>query len=116
MRGVRVFVFFFQAEDGIRDIGVAEVQTCALPISRTRRAPPSAYSPLIETASGSITSPWATSTAGPGIGKAVGRGREEVLVAPRRLKEINLRNTQPPVFDTSEQLRLSTQCIRTYAA
>src|SRR5947209_18524458 len=25
--------FFFQAEDGIRDIGVTEVQTCALPIS-----------------------------------------------------------------------------------
>src|SRR3712207_8646357 len=28
--------FFFQAEDGIRDIGVTGVQTCALPIS-TRR-------------------------------------------------------------------------------
>src|SRR3712207_9479577 len=26
-------VFFFQAEDGIRDIGVTGVQTCALPIS-----------------------------------------------------------------------------------
>src|SRR3712207_8126470 len=25
-------VFFFQAEDGIRDIGVTGVQTCALPI------------------------------------------------------------------------------------
>src|SRR3712207_2551135 len=31
---VRVcWVFFFQAEDGIRDIGVTGVQTCALPIS-----------------------------------------------------------------------------------
>src|SRR3712207_8077043 len=27
-----VFIFFFQAEDGIRDIGVTGVQTCALPI------------------------------------------------------------------------------------
>ena len=27
-----LFVFFFQAEDGIRDIGVTGVQTCALPI------------------------------------------------------------------------------------
>src|SRR3712207_7355007 len=27
-----VFVFFFQAEDGIRYIGVTGVQTCALPI------------------------------------------------------------------------------------
>src|SRR3712207_7179106 len=32
--------FFFQAEDGIRDIGVTGVQTCALPISSaSHRAP-----------------------------------------------------------------------------
>src|SRR5438445_6206224 len=30
--------FFFQAEDGIRDIGVTGVQTCALPISGRRGA------------------------------------------------------------------------------
>src|SRR3989304_8966692 len=28
-----MFVFFFQAEDGIRDVAVTGVQTCALPIS-----------------------------------------------------------------------------------
>src|SRR2546429_6580542 len=27
-----IFVFFFQAEDGIRDVAVTGVQTCALPI------------------------------------------------------------------------------------
>src|SRR3712207_7453765 len=27
-----ILLFFFQAEDGIRDIGVTGVQTCALPI------------------------------------------------------------------------------------
>src|SRR6266567_2017345 len=32
------FLFFFQAEDGIRDLTVTGVQTCALPISRRRRA------------------------------------------------------------------------------
>ena len=32
-----VFVFFFQAEDGIRDIGVTGVQTCALPIYSINR-------------------------------------------------------------------------------
>src|SRR3712207_7905210 len=32
-----VFFFFFQAEDGIRDIGVTGVQTCALPISGVLR-------------------------------------------------------------------------------
>src|SRR2546422_6934496 len=31
------FFFFFQAEDGIRDVAVTGVQTCALPISRSRR-------------------------------------------------------------------------------
>src|SRR5258706_11362582 len=30
---LRVFFFFFQAEDGIRDWSVTGVQTCALPIS-----------------------------------------------------------------------------------
>ena len=30
-----VLFFFFQAEDGIRDIGVTGVQTCALPIYRS---------------------------------------------------------------------------------
>src|SRR3712207_7216525 len=30
------YFFFFQAEDGIRDIGVTGVQTCALPIYRLR--------------------------------------------------------------------------------
>src|SRR5947209_14555862 len=32
-----LFFFFFQAEDGIRDIGVTGVQTCALPILRELR-------------------------------------------------------------------------------
>src|SRR3712207_5886142 len=31
-----LYFFFFQAEDGIRDIGVTGVQTCALPISVVR--------------------------------------------------------------------------------
>src|SRR3712207_5708635 len=35
---VLVYIFFFQAEDGIRDIGVTGVQTCALPISSGGRA------------------------------------------------------------------------------
>src|SRR5258707_3240640 len=32
--GGLVYLIFFQAEDGIRDIGVTGVQTCALPILR----------------------------------------------------------------------------------
>src|SRR2546427_2572472 len=34
---MNTFLFFFQAEDGIRDLTVTGVQTCALPISRIRR-------------------------------------------------------------------------------
>src|SRR2546430_9875564 len=50
--GVIVF-FFFQAEDGIRDLTVTGVQTCALPIcfpSRPRRRvarPPAAHSKIL---------------------------------------------------------------------
>src|SRR2546430_13465804 len=37
-----IFFFFFQAEDGIRDLTVTGVQTCALPISSaSTSAPPS---------------------------------------------------------------------------
>src|SRR5256884_6234392 len=34
------YVFFFQAEDGIRDVAVTGVQTCALPISPSANAAP----------------------------------------------------------------------------
>src|SRR3712207_8225362 len=40
MFGLSIFFFFFQAEDGIRDIGVTGVQTCALPISPIPRLAP----------------------------------------------------------------------------
>src|SRR5437867_11805877 len=40
-----MFLFFFQAEDGIRDRTVTGVQTCALPISRAARAAPVATTP-----------------------------------------------------------------------
>src|SRR5690606_39540536 len=33
----RICLFFFQAEDGIRDFHVTGVQTCALPIFRAKR-------------------------------------------------------------------------------
>src|SRR2546427_9563518 len=39
-----LFFFFFQAEDGIRDLTVTGVQTCALPISAV--TPPAGVGPL----------------------------------------------------------------------
>src|SRR5258707_8049033 len=41
--------FFFQAEDGIRDIGVTGVQTCALPICLSLKADPGAIGERNET-------------------------------------------------------------------
>src|SRR2546430_5959888 len=40
-----LYVFFFQAEDGIRDLTVTGVQTCALPISPADEHPPTASCP-----------------------------------------------------------------------
>src|SRR2546430_14549140 len=37
-------IFFFQAEDGIRDLTVTGVQTCALPISRSPSVPAAQFS------------------------------------------------------------------------
>src|SRR3712207_6987559 len=44
--------FFFQAEDGIRDIGVTGVQTCALPIFRTLPDSTIEFSSVLMTADG----------------------------------------------------------------
>src|SRR2546430_10796116 len=41
-------VFFFQAEDGIRDLTVTGVQTCALPIFRIQRRCPDLLHPFYE--------------------------------------------------------------------
>src|SRR2546430_10319040 len=38
-KGLVIDIFFFQAEDGIRDLTVTGVQTCALPIYRGRAQP-----------------------------------------------------------------------------
>src|SRR5256884_7226716 len=43
------FFFFFQAEDGIRDVAVTGVQTCALPIWGTM---PSVPSPVMKPSDG----------------------------------------------------------------
>src|SRR3712207_182873 len=52
--GVRL-VFFFQAEDGIRDIGVTGVQTCALPICLFQFSDPGLPQQIIDENRGSFT-------------------------------------------------------------
>ena len=43
-----LFFFFFQAEDGIRDIGVTGVQTCALPILGAKLLKLHSFSPELK--------------------------------------------------------------------
>src|SRR5206468_5291379 len=65
------FVFFFQAEDGIRDLIVTGVQTCALPILRSARMHFQACPRPLEI-------PWrtATRTQAPGFSFAAARNLE----------------------------------------
>src|SRR5205809_3408456 len=56
------FFFFFQAEDGIRDVAVTGVQTCALPISTFCSS--SLSSPLIRVEAHSSHVWWCRSGAG----------------------------------------------------
>src|SRR5206468_5860021 len=47
--------FFIQAEDGIRDLIVTGVQTCALPISRSSvRSPPAEFWPTLKPMQGTM--------------------------------------------------------------
>src|SRR3712207_7238659 len=57
---VEFFFFFFQAEDGIRDIGVTGVQTCALPILRASISPRVRSAVLTVSVPGlAVSPPWA---------------------------------------------------------
>src|SRR3712207_8361117 len=97
------FFFFFQAEDGIRDIGVTGVQTCALPIFSlvggtmflmwlgeqiTSRGIGNGVSLIIMAG---IVANFPTTIAqafeGGQIGKGAGRGRGEISVGAGSLKK-----------------------------
>src|SRR3712207_6914735 len=89
-----MFVFFFQAEDGIRDIGVTGVQTCALPIFMLRRL----------TVTGSTMRPRTTAQKG-AIASALREKAWPLLDAGR---------CAPPIFKVfplrSEERRVGKEC------
>src|SRR2546429_9947563 len=62
---IQWILFFFQAEDGIRDVAVTGVQTCALPIS------------LLNTASGAT---WVSLHHGGGVGMGFSQHAGVVIV------------------------------------
>src|SRR5256885_6515211 len=80
-----VVLFFFQAEDGIRDYKVTGVQTCALPIWKQ----PGAGIEVIQVITVDALDPQPVGGCRPGIAHADSRGshRSTVLVS-RPLKQI----------------------------
>src|SRR2546429_8936231 len=81
------FFFFFQAEDGIRDVAVTGVQTCALPISAGPRAAWARRKRCSPTRGGPSSSICWRSSAVPKIGRASCRGRGEISVVAVSLKK-----------------------------
>src|SRR5688572_32264352 len=73
-----MFFFFFQAEDGIRDLTVTGVQTCALPISTTAWAKASR---LLKTRGASASDPAWTFSPSP-VGSAFPERWLQKLIDP----------------------------------
>src|SRR2546430_10003750 len=89
------YFFFFQAEDGIRDLTVTGVQTCALPISlRSARGVPQCAAPPLARAQGRAAA----------RARAAGTG-------PARCRPL-LRRTdrRRPSGDRSEERRVGKEC------
>src|SRR3712207_9299399 len=98
--------FFFQAEDGIRDIGVTGVQTCALPISR--RPNDRSLNPIPSRTLGEGDQPGRANAAptttprvdGGEIGRASCRGKSVDLGGRRIIKKKKSKKTKHIVHNT----------------
>src|SRR5216683_4185588 len=90
-----VFFFFFQAEDGIRDLIVTGVQTCALPIYEPMRRPPPRPHRLIR--------PPSAARRAHGDRKSVVWGKSVDLGGRRIIKKKTI---------TNQNLRVSRWCVR----
>src|SRR2546430_13956798 len=90
------FIFFFQAEDGIRDLTVTGVQTCALPISVKLALVPLNFTGstavLFNGTSASFTVGSPTTITATEIGRASCRERVEISVVAVSLKKKKERN------------------------
>src|SRR3712207_8672326 len=90
--------FFFQAEDGIRDIGVTGVQTCALPIYAPRPVPVAGiHDEAVVGAGGDGTEP------GPAGPAGTERGHSDGVGVPAR-------GVRPAVECRSEERRVGKEC------
>src|SRR2546430_15090761 len=106
MASLNYLFFFFQAEDGIRDLTVTGVQTCALPISNS-------YDSAALTANGGAINPGANGAGiplngfgGNEIGRGSCRGRGEISVVAGSFKK-KKKNTKRAVgAKASDRLHL----------
>src|SRR5688572_16431268 len=97
--------FFFQAEDGIRDLTVTGVQTCALPIS-ARTGSPNGSRPTLPT----VQSPNEKRSSGRGSNSSIERrllGTRDRSAATRSVR----RQTPPPTI-RSESLEEVSGTVR----
>src|SRR2546430_17095739 len=93
--GLVLVLFFFQAEDGIRDLTVTGVQTCALPICRRSNKRSGADHRSRRSAGGGLRfgDPGRFSERG-GIGRAAGRERGEISVGAGSFKKKKIKIVQ----------------------
>src|SRR2546422_4260934 len=80
-------LFFFQAEDGIRDVAVTGVQTCALPISPEPRTLPSPVRGHVAVEHVSFRYQPALPLALDDVSLAIAPGEVVALVGPSRSEE-----------------------------
>src|SRR2546430_7862036 len=90
------FCFFFQAEDGIRDLTVTGVQTCALPISSA--------DVVVPTDLAVISSPFLFMSNLCFLSKPLTNSRAALPTAPGRLDASTL------TVDRSEERRVGKEC------
>src|SRR2546430_16144313 len=104
--------FFFQAEDGIRDLTVTGVQTCALPISAGAQG---------QSAERERLGDRAPDCGGRGglrqeIGRASWRGRGEISVGAgslkKKKKKKNYNGTAAPITSRKRQNESTSNCKR----
>src|SRR2546429_4331080 len=104
--GIVCFVFFFfQAEDGIRDVAVTGVQTCALPISKgiPRKARTAGEAALTPSTIPLVVFTWSSANVAPanGISSNPANAAMRARPLPRVISPPGLvayHNRDPPVF------------------
>src|SRR5205085_6295005 len=93
------FFFFFQAEDGIRDLTVTGVQTCALPIWFARQ--------ILENLVDHVAMRWIRRS---GLTDALVSAACDHFTVPLHVEQLELEAGGAEVGDRSEERRVGKEC------